>query len=240
MRALQIENLKSLPGADDTSRRVLDNGITILARSNFNSPSVVVTGYMNAGSVFDTDEKLGLAYFTSVGLMRGTHLKSFQEIYDALETAGASLGFSASALTTAFSGRSLVEDLPLLLNLLSECLRLPIFPREQIEKLRAQLMTGLAIRAQDTAEMVALKFDEILFKGHPFARPEDGHPTTIHRITRDDLLAFHKKHYGSKGMVLIVVGAITAEDAFDQVNKVLGDWQNPAQPAQPNLPAGRG
>jgi zinc protease len=237
MRALQVENLKSLPGADDISRMVLDNGITILVRSNYNSPSIVVTGYLNAGSVFDSDEKLGLAYFTSVGLMRGTQQKSFQEIYDSLETVGASLGFSASALTTAFSGRSLVEDLPLLLTLLSECLRNPIFPSDQIEKLRAQLMTGLAIRAQDTAELVALKFDEILFKGHPFARPEDGHPDTIQHISRADLQDFHTSHFGPKGMVMIAVGAISAPEAFDQISKVLGDWVNPDQPDQPRLPA---
>lgn len=236
MRSLRASDLKSLPGADDISRMVLDNGIVILARSNYNSPSVVVTGYLNAGSVLDRDEKLGLAYFTSVGLMRGTQKRTFQEIYESLETAGASLGFSASALTTAFSGRSLIEDLPLLLQLLSECLLTPVFPADQIEKLRAQLMTGLAIRAQDTAEQVALKFDEILFKGHPFARPEDGYPQTIQHISRSDLQDFHQRYYNPRGMVIIVVGSLSAEEAFEKVGKALGDWRPPEPPKPLKLP----
>ena len=93
-----------------------------------------------------------------------------------LESAGASLGFGASVHTVSFCGRSLVEDLPMLLNLLSESLRHPVFPAEQIERLRAQLLTGLAIRAQDTAEMASLTFDETLFANHPYGRPEDGYP----------------------------------------------------------------
>ena len=40
---------QSLPGADDIYRRELANGIVVLARSNFNSPSVVANGYLLAG-----------------------------------------------------------------------------------------------------------------------------------------------------------------------------------------------
>ena len=57
--------LNSLPGPDDIYREVLPNGITVLARSNFNSPSVVVAGYFEAGALFDPDEKLGLAEYTA-------------------------------------------------------------------------------------------------------------------------------------------------------------------------------
>ena len=51
----------SLPGPDDIYRVVLSNGITVLARSNFNSPSVSMGGYLPAGAIFESDEKLGLA-----------------------------------------------------------------------------------------------------------------------------------------------------------------------------------
>ncbi len=62
----------SLPGSDDISREILPNGITILTRSNFNSPSIVLTGYFGAGALMDPDEKLGLAEYTSYASMRGT------------------------------------------------------------------------------------------------------------------------------------------------------------------------
>ena len=70
---------KSIPGPHDISRTTLPNGITILSRSNFNSPSVVISGYLSAGSLFDPLDKLGIAYSTSLMLTRGT-IRSFQYI----------------------------------------------------------------------------------------------------------------------------------------------------------------
>jgi zinc protease len=234
MKGLKNGDINSLPGPDDIGRTELPNGITLLTRSNYNSPSVVLSGYFNAGSIFDPDEKLGLAYYTAVSVMRGTQERSFHQIYDSLESVGAGLGFSASTLTGAFSGRSLCEDLPLILSTLTECLQKPVFPPQEIERLRAQFMTGLAIRAQDTAAMSALKFDELIFRDHPFSRPEDGYPETVSAITVQDLIDFHKKHYGPRGMVMALVGAISHQEAVDLVQNALGNWQNLDQQ---NLPA---
>ncbi|HWR67103.1 MAG TPA: pitrilysin family protein [Bellilinea sp.] len=226
----------SLPGPEDISRTVLPNGIVLLVRTNQISPSVSFSGYLQAGSVFDPREKLGLSSFTSAGLMRGTASRTFQQIYDDLETVGASLGFSSSTHTVGIGGRSLAEDLPMMLRLLAECLQQPVFPSEQVERLRAQALTSFAIRAQDTAEMASLTFDEILFAGHPYALPEDGYKETILAIQAADLPAFHQQHYGPRGMVLSIAGAVTAEQALDLVNQTLGSWTNPRQPAVPDLP----
>ena len=118
----------SLPGPQDIFRAALPNGITVLARSNFNSPSVSMSGYLPAGAIFENDEKLGLADFVSTALMRGTQTHTFDSIYNELESVGASMGFDSGIHNTSFGGRSLVEDLPLLLSLFSESLRTPIFP----------------------------------------------------------------------------------------------------------------
>jgi len=180
-----------------------------------------------AGSYLDPADKLGLAHFTAAALMRGTRERSFQEIFDQLESAGASLGFGASVHNTSFSGRSLSEDLPLLLRLLADCLREPVFPQMYVKRLQTQLLTSLAIRAQDTAEMSAMTFDSLLFKDHPYGKPEDGYTETIQKITQKDLVGFHKKHYRPQGMVIVVVGAVEAAAVLEIVEAVLGSWQNP-------------
>lgn len=228
--------INSLPGPDDIYREVLPNGITVLTRSNFNSPSVVISGYFEAGALFDPDEKLGLAEYTTIALMRGTKTRTFDEIYQALESVGASLGFNTGFHKSGFNGRSLSEDLPLLLNLLSETLTSPVFPKTEVEKLRAQLLTGLAIRAEDTGEMASLVFDQILFKNHPYSRPEDGYPGTIQTIKRSDLVKFHREHYGPRGMVIAIVGAVKPEEAVRQVKRALGGWQVKDQKETPELP----
>ncbi len=226
----------SLPGPEDIFRVTLPNGITILARANDNSPSVVISGYLLAGSLFDPDEYLGLADFTAAALLRGTENYSMQRLYNALESVAASLAFNASVHTAGFHGRCLAEDLPLLLELLAEALRRPVFPDDQVEKLRARLLTDLAIRAQDTGEMASLTFDEIVYAGHPYRRPEDGYPETIQAIERQRLADFHRRHYGPRGMVIAVVGAVQPRRAAAQIEKVLGDWSNPEQPDPPPLP----
>ncbi|MBT3390158.1 MAG: insulinase family protein [Chloroflexi bacterium] len=233
---MSIQN-SSLPGPDDITRAELPNGITVLARSNFNSPSVTINGYLDVGALFDSDEKLGLADFTAAALMRGTQQRDFQGIYNALESVGASMSYNSATHTTGFGGRALVEDLPLLLELLSETLRQPAFPAEQVERLRAQLLTGLTLRAQDTGDMAGMAFDQIVYKDHPYGRPEDGWPETISAITRDDLVDFHAQHYGPRGMVIAIVGAVDAQQAVAWVQDALGDWVNPHQPASPQLPA---
>src|SRR5215510_16127323 len=228
---------QSLPGPDDIYREVLPNGITVLTRSNFNSPSVVVVGNLDAGALFDPDEKLGLADFVSSALMRGTKKRSFDKIYNELESVGASLGFSSGVHKSGFNGRSLAEDLPLLLSLLSESLIQPAFPKAEIEKLRSQILTGLAIRAQDTGDMASMLFDQILFKDHPYSRPEDGFTETIQRITREDLVKFQRETYGPRGMAIVVVGGVKPEDAVRQVKRALGGWKVRDQKEPPELPS---
>ena len=227
----------ALPGPEDIHREVLPNGIVILTRSNFNSPSVVISGYFSAGSLLDPNEKLGLADFVTSALMRGTKKRSFDNIYSELESVGASLGFNSGVHKSGLSGRSLAEDLPLLLNLLRETLTMPVFPKAETEKLRAQLLTGLAIRAQDTSDMASMVFDQILYKGHPYSRPEDGHPETIQNITRADLVKFHREYYGPRGLIIAIVGAVKPEEAVRQVKRALGGWQVKGQKEAPELPA---
>jgi zinc protease len=230
------KNNSALPGPDDIYREVLPNGITILTRSNFNSPSVVISGYFDAGALFDRDEKLGLADYVTSCLMRGTKKRNFDEIYNVLESVGASLGFSTGVHKSGFNGRSLAEDLPLLLRLLSESLREPVFPKVEMERLRAQILTGMAISAEDTSDMASETFDKILYKGHPYSRPDEGKPETIQRITRGDLVKFHREHYGPRGMVIAVVGAVKADEAVRRVKRALGGWQVKSQKETPEIP----
>ena len=226
----------SMPSPEDVYQTTLPNGITVLARSNYNSPSVNVGGYLPAGAIFETDEKLGLADFVTAMLMRGTQTRTFDSIYNELETVGASLGFDSGVHNSSFGGRALVEDLPLLMKLLSESLRAPTFPKEEMERLRTQILTGLALRAQDTSDMADLLFEQFLYANHPYGKPSDGYPETIQAISRKDLETFHRLHFGPRGMVIAIVGAIQPKKAVEAVAKVLGDWTVPSQKEAPVLP----
>lgn len=236
MMTIDSSHIHSLPGPENVTRIVLPNGITVLVRSNFNNPSVNLHGYLYTGSIFDPREKQGLAAFTAGMLMRGTSQRSFNQIFDTLESSGASLSFGGNIHTTTFNGKALSEDLPTLVTLLEEVLTDPVFPADHLERFRAQLLTGLAMRGQDTAEMASLTFDEILFNGHPYSLAEDGYIETVQNITRADLVRYHQECFGPRGMVITLVGAVEANQVQDLLMEKLAFWQNPAQKLQPELP----
>ncbi|PWH15683.1 MAG: insulinase family protein [Anaerolineae bacterium] len=235
-QSFSASHQNSLPGEDDITRVELPNGIVILVRSNFNSPSVVLNGYLQVGSLFDPPEKLGLASFTADSLLLGTRSFDYNTIYDLLESAAASLGFDGGTHTTSFGGRSLVEDFDTLCKIFASALKEPTFPNEHVERKRAQIVTGLILRSQDTAEMASLTFDEIVFAQHPYRFPEEGTLETVQQITLEDLVHFHQRHYGPRGMVIVVVGAIEPSKAIEVLSEHLADWQNPQQPTPPKLP----
>ena len=226
----------SIPGPEDILRRELPNGIVVLVRENHASPSVVVSGYLRVGSYDEADEQAGLAAFTASALSRGTDRRTFDQIYEEVESVGASFGVSAGVHYTGFGGKSLAEDLPLLMDVLADVLRNPIFPPKEVEKLRGEILTDLEERAHDTRRMAALTFRELAYpKGHPYGRSSIGYVETIANISRDDLVSFYQNGYGPHGMVVALVGAVTAEEAVAQVEAAFGDWEG-AGPARNPLP----
>ncbi len=223
--------VNALPGAEDIRVTRLDNGIRVFSRTNATSPVVVIGGFIHAGSVYDPPDRIGLAALTARGLMRGTKNYTFHEIYTQLEDVGASLGFSAGVHTVSFNGRTLAEDLPTLLHLLTEALRYPRFAPKEIEQLKTQVLTGLRLRADDTESMAALTFDALLFgETHPYGIPSSGFPESVAQLTAADLTAFHAQHYGPRDMTMILVGAIDHDTIIGQIQALLGDWRNPQQP----------
>lgn len=236
MNASILHHLDALPSAKNITRVVTANGITVLIRQNFNSPTLSIKGYVMSGSIFDPDDKLGLSYLTASGLMTGTTQRDFQSIYNEIESIGASMGFSSGTLTTSFSAHCLSEDLASILQLMADSLRNPVFPKKEFNRQKNQMLTALKIRSQDTSEMAALLFDEIIYAGHPYQRPDEGFEETVQAIKREDLAEFYQSHYGPRGMVIVIVGAVDPTAAVDAIKQALGDWENPHQAFMPEIP----
>ncbi len=226
---------KRFPGPESIIRHTLDNGITILVYENFAAPTVVVDGVFHAGAIQDSEHKAGLASFTADMLLRGTQQYDFAQIFERLESVGASLGFGSGRHVTQFSGHSLIEDIDLLFELLVQSLRSPTFPSLQVERLRGQIQTNFQIRANDTRRMAILRFMETLYQNHPYGRSIQGYPHSVSTISAQDLADFHTCCYGPRGMIITVVGAIKADLAVTKIASYLADWDNPKQNSVPKV-----
>lgn len=227
----------AIPNSQNVVRQTLANGITVIVYPVPYVRSVSLVGSFCGGMVFDAPDLPGQAALTASMLMRGTQRQSFDALHTLLEDTGADLGFGASMSSVSFDGKGLAEDLPLLLDLLSECLRLPIFPDDELERLRTQTITALRYAEQDPRSRIGRALRQRIYAPeHPFYRPGAGTLESIPRVTAQQLRDFHALHYGPREMIVTLVGHVDPAQAIEQVRARLEDWQNPAQPARPALP----
>jgi zinc protease len=225
------------PNSRNIVRTVLDNGVTVLIYENHNVESVNIVGSLDAGSVFEHPEQNGLASMTASALMLGTVRRDFDALHTELESVGADLDINGGTHKVSFNGKSLAEDLPLLMDILADTLRYPSFPESQVERLRGERLTGLRYREQDTQWQARRAFRMALYPSiHPYHHGSSGTLETIPILTLQHIQDFHRIHYGPRGMILVIVGAIKADDALATVNACFGDWSNPDQPQPPQLP----
>ncbi len=222
----------SIPKASNISRRTLDNGITLLVYENPAVQSVNVVGSLHAGSIYEEPAQSGLASLTASALMTGTQQRDFDTLHSALEDIGAALNFRGHIHKIGFSGKALAEDLPLLLQVADDALRQPVFPAEHVERLRGERLTWLQYSSFDTRYRAAKAMREALYpKSHPYHYGTYGSEATIQAISAADLRAFHARHYGPEGLLLVIVGAVQADEALDLAAATFGDWRNAQQPA---------
>jgi zinc protease len=226
----------ALPSPETITRAELPNGAVVLVFENYSSPAVVISGYLWAGSLSEGPEQAGLASLVAGMLMRGTESRTFGQINEALESVGAQLGLGSGVHTVGFGGKALAEDLDLLLDILADSLQHPAFPPREVEKLRGQILTSLQRRAYDTSRMADLAFDALLYPGHPYGRSVEGYEETVTALSHSDLTTYYHNHYSPQGMVIAVVGAVTAASVVDKVQAALGGWQPPQAQANRNIP----
>jgi len=229
-------DLAALPGPDTIRREELPNGVVLLVRENFSSPSVVLSGYLLAGALANTPDSAGLAFMTAIAMTRGTLTRSFQQIFESIESIGARLSLHGGTHTTAFQGKALAEDLGTLLELLDDVLQNPSFPKAEFERLRAQQLTALAIREQDTGARAQMAFDTLVYPGHPYGLSTNGYVETISKLTPADLRRFHREYFGPSGLVITIVGGVKAEQVLELVTSTLGQWKTKKQREMPDLP----
>jgi zinc protease len=219
------------------TRFVLDNGISVVVQENRANPTIAVRASLPAGSLVEPRDAPGLAGLTAAMLTRGSERRSAREFAAALEGVGASLSAGADALTTSISGQALSRDFDLLMDLFVEMLRQPAFPVDELERLKGQTLAGLA-QARTSPERVAARaFERAIYPpGHPL-RPEtfEDSERAVQAMTREAVVAFHRRQYGPDRMIVVVVGDIGAQRVRQALERRLGDWpRNPA--AQPVVP----
>ena len=213
----------------------LANGMQVLLLRDTSSPTVTLSGYMRAGTEFDSQAKAGLATLTADNVMNGTKTRNALQIAKALEERGANLGFSANREGVNIQGDSLAADLPILLQTFADVVKNADFPSDKLELTRQQELTALKVKL-DTPSQVAIRtFQQTVYpQNHPFhAFPTE---ESLKGITREDVVDFYHKHYRPDTTILSLVGNFDPTTVRSLLETQLVGWKDSGNPSIPNYP----
>jgi len=206
-----------------------DNGLRLLLLSDRSTPTVTLSGYIQAGTEFDSNEQAGLAAFVAENLLSGTKTKDTLTIAKTLAERGASLDFHAYPEGVQIEGDSLAPDLPILIEILADVLKDSTFPVKELELHRQQTLTDLQIELDEPSEVARRIFVQSIY---PQKHPLHIFPTekSLQRIKRQDVIDFKTKHYRPDTMVLVLVGDFEVESVRSLIESKFADWQVSGEP----------
>src|SRR5438552_10442653 len=222
-------------------REVLPNGIVLLVAERPAVPIVAVRALVQAGAVHDPPDRAGLANLTGVLLTRGTTKRTGPELDSAIEFVGGSLEAGAGRDSIGASLRVLKPDLGLGLDLLSEVILSPTFPPDEVTRKIGEIQASIKRSEEDPGAVAARALARLVFPGHPYGLPVEGTHESVARLTRDDVVKFHRERFRPDATVVAVVGAVTVDEARREVLGRFGSWARPASPLPgvPTASAGR-
>jgi len=202
---------------------VLTNGAKVLYYHNANVPTIDLVIDLRAKYFYDSDDMPGLTTFMAAMLDEGTRNYTAEQLADEFERCGMSFSAHAGMITLSM----LSDDLLKGLDLMHEVLTQTIFPAQNVEKVRQQLLASLKMFWDNPSQFSRQIVNEHMYKGHPYSKSSLGTFESIARITRDDLIQCYKKYISPHGSKIALVGDLKDYDIPSILEKKLGSWKGP-------------
>jgi zinc protease len=208
-------------------RQTLPNGVVVLGKESRTTPAVTVLVGVRGGAFYDPAGLEGTAALVARVLDRGTVTFTETEIAEELDGRGASLSVMAGRHQLTISATCLSEDFEAIFSLVADITRHPLFAPHEVETRRAELLTAIL---QDEDDPAAVAVDVVmgrLYPEHPYGRRPRGTQATVERISRDDLVAFHRRCFTPEGTTVVVVGDVEAEVVLRAAARAFESWHVP-------------
>ncbi|HEX5726798.1 MAG TPA: pitrilysin family protein, partial [Longimicrobiaceae bacterium] len=181
-------------------RRVLSSGLVVLVAEVRNFPVVTVDLLLPAGALHEPGERAGLAMLTAGLLESGAGDRGPDEIAEAVDSLGLSLDSGSSWDTTQVGFTCLRSRLDAACAILSDLVRRPTFPADEVDRIRDERLAALLHRRNDPSSIANEVLNRYVFAPEsPYARPLGGTSDTVGEIGRADVEAFHAARYQPRG-----------------------------------------
>ncbi|TDL85319.1 M16 family metallopeptidase [Meridianimarinicoccus aquatilis] len=186
-------------------------------------PFVALEIVFKGGTSLDAPEKLGAVNLMTALIEEGAGDLDARAFAAARDDLAASFRFSASDDSVSVSARFLVDTTDEAMDLLHSALTEPRFDADAVERVRAQVLSGLRSDAEDPNAIAGRTFAEAVFGDHPYARAGDGTPDTVAALTRDDLMAAFKGAIARDRVTIAAAGDISPEALSSLLDSLLAD-----------------
>jgi len=186
---------------------------------------------LHYGTLASLTNQRSAVELTARMLTRGTKKRSRQAFKDALDRLNAQLGVTPGTqgvvVTVEVRKVALLETL----ELVAEALKEPAFDTNELEQLRRDVIAGQEQLKSEPTQIgfVALRRAvEPWPAGHPFAvQTPDEVIAGVGKVKREDIVAFHAKHYGAQFAELSMVGDFEADVVRPKLEQLFGGWKAP-------------
>ena len=212
----------------ELERATLSNGLKVVLAERRSIPQVRLDLLLDAGFAADQGAVPGTASMTMAMLDEGTRTRSAIAISDRLAGLGAILATGSRLDVSSVSLAALRESLDSALAVYADVILHPSFPAADFERLRRQRLAQIQQEKADPVGMALRVFPGLLYgPGHAYSLPWTGSGTdeSTAKLTRDDLIRFHRTWFRPNHATLVVVGATTMAEIRPRLERLFARWE---------------
>lgn len=198
-------------------------------------PFIALEIAFQGGTSMDVEGKRGAVNLMTALLEEGSGDLDARGFAVATEALATSFGFGSGPESVSISARFLTENFDASVALLRDAIQNPRFDDADIERVRAQVLSGLAFDAKDPDDIAAATFASMAYGQHPYGTVEEGTVESVTALTRDDLLEAHRNTLVRDRVLVGAVGDITEAQLGELLDLLLGDLPQSGPPMPPKV-----
>lgn len=199
------------------------DGLRILTERHEHVASATIGVWIDAGSVYETDDERGLAHLLEHLVFKGTHKRSMTQIAQAMDALGGQMNAWTEREQVCYHVKVLAEHAPLALELLCDFVARPRLDADALELERGVVLEEISAVEDAPDELAEDLFTLTIWPRSRWGRPILGTPQSVSRLQVDDLRRYMSTHYTPQNIVVVAVGLVDHEEIVKQAQKLLCD-----------------
>jgi zinc protease len=211
-----------VPGASEVQATTLANGMKIIVWTDRDIPNIALYNWVRVGSRNEVPGITGLAHFFEHMMFNGTAKRAPGEFDRLMEAQGGANNAFTSENVTVYQDWIPRTALDLVFDLESDRLANLSFDAKLIESERGVVYSERRLSVEDSNDGFLIEqVQATAFVAHPYQIPTIGWPADIQGWKHEDLQKFFKTNYAPNNCTLVLVGDVSAEEAFALAKRYL-------------------